>query len=180
MEAKNIKIEGILDDNYELSGYAVNGVLYEREKDETISQFYSRVATTCQKEGINFHETYITAEPGSIETLTEKEYEKRIMNVYEASEEIKSKINWKKALAATTALVVGAGLLVHADDIIALIKSDDATSKTVSEYVINEEDPELRAVYEQLLQYDKKIIENTGVVDGRLLSFQPFQEVIHS
>lgn len=167
MEAKNIKIEGILDDNYELSGYAVNGVLYEREKDETISQFYSRVATTCQKEGINFHETYITSEPGSIETLTEKEYEKRIMNVYEASEEIKSKINWKKALAVTTALVVGAGVLVHADDIIALIKSDDATSKTVSEYVINEEDPELRAVYEQLLQYEDgaEIVQELELID---------------
>jgi len=170
MDTKKVKIEGILNEEKdELIAFVVDGIYYEREESEDLKEFYSRVAEDCQSKGIDFHNTYMNS--ASIKTLTEQEYAKKIEKVLPATESVQSKINGKKAVAGAAALMLASFTLgTYADEISDFMKDKygaSADDGQESQYVINEENPKLKAVYEKILKYEngEEIVKRLELVD---------------
>ena len=146
-------------------GFVVDGKKYENKKNENTVDFFYRIQKKLSKKGINFTERYTK---GNNRAFTEKVYRQKVESIKQADKKLKSKIKKNRIVAGITAGIIGiTGAIYGLTGCKA--KTDEKKQQNIekSNYTIDEQNPELARIYNELLNYEdgEKWIERLQLID---------------
>lgn len=153
MKKNNQTIDVIYNnEGTKIIGFVVDGKEYANKKNESTVDFFYRIQKKLNKKGINFTERYTK---GNNRAFTEDIYRKKVESIKQADKKLKNKIKTKRIVAGLTAGIIGiTGAIYGLTGCKAKEDTKEKQNIEKSNYAINEQNPELARIYNELLKYE--------------------------